>query len=77
MVKKGESSRSLDRKESDIRRQVTQLENDIALWGNNIEFFAKSKTADKVKAQFEEKIRRASEELETLKHQLTVIQEAI
>ena len=58
MVKKGESSRSLDRKESDIRRQVTQLENDIALWGNNIEFFAKSKTADKVKAQFEEKIRR-------------------
>jgi len=77
MVKKGESSRSLDRKEGDIRRQVTQLENDIALWGNNIEFFAKSKTADKVKAQFEEKIRKASEELETLKHQLTVIQEAI
>lgn len=77
MVKKGESSRSLDRKEGDIRRQVTQLENDIALWGNNIEFFAKSKTADKVKAQFEEKIRKASEELETLKHQLTGIQEAI
>ncbi len=77
MVKKGESSRSLDRKESDIRRKVTQLENDIALWGNNIEFFAKSKSADKVKAQFEEKIRKASEELETLKHQLTVIQEAI
>lgn len=77
MVKKGESSRSLDRKESDIRRKVTQLENDIALWGNNIEFFAKSKSADKVRAQFEEKIRKASDELETLKHQLTVIQEAI
>ncbi len=77
MVKKGDSSRNLDRKEGDIRRKVTQLENDIALWGNNIEFFAKSKNADKVKAQFEEKIKKASDELETLKHQLTVIQEAI
>ncbi len=77
MVKEGDSSRNLNRKESDIRRKVTQLENDIALWENNIEFFAKSKSADKVKAQFEEKIRKASEELESLKHQLTVIQEAI
>ncbi|MPR36371.1 DUF349 domain-containing protein [Cytophagaceae bacterium SJW1-29] len=77
MVKEGDSSRNLYRKESDIRRKVTQLENDIALWQNNIEFFAKSKSADKVKAQFEEKIRKASEQLEDLKHQLTIIQEAI
>ena len=77
MVKSGDSSRNLDRKESDIRRKVMQLENDIALWGNNIEFFAKSKSADKVKAQFEEKIKKASDELEALKRQLTVIQEAI
>jgi len=77
MVKEGDSSRNLYRKESDIRRKVSQLENDIALWQNNIEFFAKSKTADKVKAQFEEKINKASEQLEDLKHQLTIIQEAI
>ncbi|WP_373513383.1 DUF349 domain-containing protein [Persicitalea sp.] len=77
MVKKGDSSRNLNRKESDIRRKVTTLENDIALWENNIEFFAKSKSADKVKAQFEDKIRKATEELEELKHQLSVIQEAI
>ncbi len=77
MVRDGDSSRNLNRKESDIRRKVTQLENDIALWGNNIEFFAKSKSADKVKAQFEEKIKKASDELEKLKHQLNIIQEAI
>ena len=77
MVKDGESSRGLYRKESDIRRKVTQLENDIALWQNNIEFFAKSKTSDKLKATFEEKIKKASEQLEELKHQLTIIQEAI
>ena len=77
MVKAGDSNRNLYRKESDIRRKVTQLENDIALWQNNIEFFAKSKSADKLKAQFEEKIKKASEQLEDLKHQLTIIQEAI
>jgi hypothetical protein len=77
MVKEGDSSRNLYRKESDIRRKVSQLENDIALWQNNIEFFAKSKSADKLKAQFEEKIKKASEQLDDLKHQLTIIQEAI
>lgn len=77
MVKEGDSSRNLYRKESDIRRKVTQLENDISLWQNNIEFFAKSKSADKLKAQFEDKIRKASDQLNELKHQLTIIQEAI
>lgn len=76
MVKEGDSGRNLYRKESDIRRKVTQLENDISLWQNNIEFFAKSKSADKLKAQFEEKIKRASDQLNELKHQLTIIQEA-
>ncbi len=77
LVKEGETNRGLYRKESDIRRKVSQLENDIALWQNNIEFFAKSKTSDKLKATFEDKIRKAAEQLEELKHQLTIIQEAI
>lgn len=77
MVRDGESSRGLYRKESDIRRKVTQLENDISLWQNNIEFFAKSKTSDRVKAEFERKINSALAQLEELKHQLTIIQEAI
>jgi hypothetical protein len=73
----GDSSRNLVRKEGDIRRKVTQLENDIALWQNNIEFFAKSKTSDKLKADFERKINNALEQLNELKHQLSIIQEAI
>ncbi|QRR00884.1 DUF349 domain-containing protein [Dyadobacter sandarakinus] len=77
MVRDGESSRGLYRKESDIRRKITQLENDIALWQNNIEFFAKSKSADRVKAEFERKITNAVNQLNDLKHQLTIIQEAI
>ncbi|TDE15691.1 DUF349 domain-containing protein [Dyadobacter psychrotolerans] len=73
----GDSSRNLFRKESDIRRKATQLENDIALWQNNIEFFAKSKTSDRLKAEFERKINTALSQLEDLKHQLSIIQEAI
>ncbi|MCF0040836.1 DUF349 domain-containing protein [Dyadobacter fanqingshengii] len=77
LVRDGESSRNLYRKESDIRRKITQLENDIALWQNNIEFFAKSKTSDRLKAEFERKINSAVSQLNDLKHQLSIIQEAI
>jgi hypothetical protein len=77
LVRDGESSRGLYRKESDIRRKISQLENDIALWQNNIEFFAKSKTSDRLKAEFERKINSALSQLEELKHQLSIIQEAI
>lgn len=77
LVRDGDSSRNLYRKESDIRRKITQLENDIALWQNNIEFFAKSKTSDRLKAEFERKINSALSQLNDLKHQLSIIQEAI
>jgi hypothetical protein len=77
LVRDGESSRGLFRKENDIKRRVSQLENDISLWQNNIEFFAKSKTSDRLKAEFERKIANAQAQLEELKHQLSIIQEAI
>ncbi|MHA4740550.1 DUF349 domain-containing protein [Dyadobacter sp. MSC1_007] len=77
LVRDGDSTRNLYRKENDIRRKITQLENDIALWQNNIEFFAKSKTSDRLKAEFERKINSALSQLDELKHQLTIIQEAI
>jgi len=77
LVRDGENSRGLFRKENDIKRRVSQLENDIALWQNNIEFFAKSKTSDRLKAEFERKISSAQEQLQELKHQLSIIQEAI
>jgi len=77
LVRDGESSRGLFRKENDIKRRVSQLENDISLWQNNIEFFAKSKTSDRLKAEFERKISSAQAQLEELKHQLSIIQEAI
>lgn len=69
------SNRVLNKKEHGIRKQISDLENNITLWKNNLEFFAASKTADKLKDQFDEKIRKAEKEVEKLKKRLTIIRE--
>lgn len=69
------SNRVLNKKEHGIRKQIADLENSITLWKNNLEFFAASKTADKLKDQFDEKIQKAEREVEKLKKKLTIIRE--
>ena len=63
-------NQKLNRKENAIRRKITGLENDINNWRTNIDFFAKSKNADQLKKEIEEKISDAENELEALKRQL-------
>jgi hypothetical protein len=75
-VKGGDTDRNLYRKENDLRKKVMQLEESILLWQNNIQFFAKSKSSDKLKADFEKKIEQAEGQLADLKHQLKILQEA-
>jgi hypothetical protein len=77
LVREGDNGKGLIRKENDIRRKVTQLEGDISLWQNNIEFFAKSKTSDRLKLEFERKINQAKDQVSELKRQLVIIQDAI
>ena len=64
------------RKEQAIRKQISKVEHDIALWKNNLEFFADSKTADKLKDEFNAKIKAATNELKSLKQQLRIIRTA-
>ena len=73
----GESNVGLQRKEGDIRRKMQQLEGDIVVWRNNIEFFARSKNSDKLRASVQEKIDNAQKQFDDLKKQLRVIQEAL
>lgn len=68
-------TRVLNKKEHGIRKQIADLENNISLWKNNLEFFASSKTADKLKGQFDEKIEKAEMEVEKLKKRLAIIRE--
>jgi len=63
-----------NKRESDIRRRITSIENDIATYRNNIEFFARSKNADKLRADIDKKIADAEKQLDDLRHQLRVAQ---
>ena len=60
----GEEKRSTS---PDSRKKIQTLENDIAVLTNNLEFFAKSKNSDKLRAEVEKKIAQAEKELEKLK----------
>ncbi|MEX2593458.1 MAG: DUF349 domain-containing protein [Anditalea sp.] len=68
-------TRVLNKKEHGIRKQISDLENNITLWKNNLEFFASSRTADKLKDQFDEKIEKAEKEVEKLRKKLSIIRE--
>ncbi len=59
--------------ENKLKRKVTDLENEINLWQNNIEFFAKSKTADKLREEFNEKIANAKAEIESIENQIKIL----
>lgn len=67
--------KTLNKKEHGIRKQIADLENSITLWKNNLEFFAASKTADKLKDQFDIKIQKAEEEIDKLKKKLSILKE--
>ncbi len=54
---------------SDAKRKIQNLENDIATYRNNLEFFAKSKNADKFRQDVEAKIQSAEKEIAKLKEQ--------
>lgn len=65
--------RKIYQKEQAIRKKISKAENDIALWKNNLEFFGKSQNADKVRDEFNDKIKTATEHLKELKHQLKLL----
>lgn len=67
------ADRKLYQKEQAIRKKIVKAENDIALWKNNLEFFGRSQNADKVRDEFNDKIRTATEHLKELKQQLKLL----
>jgi uncharacterized membrane protein YgaE (UPF0421/DUF939 family) len=52
---------------ADQRKKIQTLEHEISVLTNNLEFFAKSKNSDKLRAEVEKKIAAAEKELEKLK----------
>ncbi|MEK6781832.1 MAG: DUF349 domain-containing protein [Bacteroidota bacterium] len=68
-----EADRKIYQKEQTIRKRMTKVENDIAVWRNNLEFFGRSKNADKFKDEFNDKIKSSTEHLNQLKIQLKIL----
>ncbi|HEX6225552.1 MAG TPA: DUF349 domain-containing protein, partial [Chryseolinea sp.] len=67
------ADRKIYQKEQVIRKKISKIENDIGLWQNNLEFFSRSQNAEKVREEFNDKIRMANEHLKQLKDQLKML----
>lgn len=65
--------RKIHHKEQSIKTQIHKAENDIAILRNNMEFFGRSKNAEKLKEEFAEKLEDAASHLSDLKKQLKLL----
>jgi hypothetical protein len=70
------ADKKIFQKELGIRKKITKVENDISLWKNNLEFFGKSKNAESVREEFNQKIKEATDHLQQLKQQLRMLRTA-
>ncbi|MDX5436543.1 MAG: DUF349 domain-containing protein [Pontibacter sp.] len=65
-----DAGQKLHQRENTIRREISQLQNDIQTLRTNIEFFARSKNADKLREEYEGRIADAQKRINLLQHQL-------
>lgn len=71
-----QAERKIYQREQTLRKQIQKAENDLAVLRNNLEFFGRSKNAEKMKEEFNDKIKEAGEHLAQLKKQLKLIKTA-
>ena len=68
-----QGERKIHQKSEAIHRQIVKIENDVAVLRNNLEFFGRSKNAEKLKEEFNEKLKDSSEQIKQLKSQLKLL----
>ena len=71
-----EAGQKIFHKEQVLRKRISKTENDLAVLRNNLEFFGRSKNAEKYKEEFNLKINDADVELKQLKAQLKMLKAA-
>ncbi|MDD2491457.1 MAG: DUF349 domain-containing protein [Bacteroidales bacterium] len=69
----GRGDRGVRSERDKLVLKFRQMENDIAVWENNMGFFAKSKNADALLLELDKKIARAKEELAQIEEKIKVI----
>lgn len=68
-----QADQKIYQKEQTIRKRIAKVENDIALLRNNMEFFGRSKNADKLREDVNRQIDEQAEQLRALKSQLKLL----
>ena len=66
----------LHQKEQSIRKEIAHLENDIRTLKTNIEFFGRSKNAEKLKEEYQARIDEADHRIQILQQQLYAFRNA-
>lgn len=75
LKKRPKSHFMLSQKEGQVKRKISSLENDINVWKTNLDFFASTKNAEKLKLEFNQKIKLAEKEVKVLREQLLILRE--
>ncbi len=68
-----DARKKLNKKESEVLKKIQSLKTDIQSWNTNIDFFASSANAEKLKVQVLRNIENARKELQELEEQLDII----
>ncbi|OON67654.1 DUF349 domain-containing protein [Hymenobacter sp. CRA2] len=68
-----EAQQLLYRKEQNLRRDINELENDVATLQTNLDFFARSKNAGQLREEYQGRIDETKQRIERLKRQLRVV----
>lgn len=63
----------LSKERTFISGKIRKINEDLAVWENNIGFFSNSKQSNKLKEEFEQKITRAKNEIDSLKARLKLL----
>jgi hypothetical protein len=72
-----DAGHKIQQREQGLRKKIQKAENDLAILKNNLEFFGRSKNAEKMKAEFNEKIEAGAAEVQQLKSQLKQLRAAL
>ncbi|MFM7485636.1 MAG: DUF349 domain-containing protein [Cytophagales bacterium] len=68
-----QADRKIIYKEQAVRKQISKVENDIAVLRNNLAFFERSKNADQMKGEYGKKVEELTGHLQHLKKQLKML----
>jgi len=66
----------IHQKEQSVRKEIGQLENDIRTLKTNIEFFGRSKNAEKLREEYQARIEEAEHKIKLLQRQLNAYRQA-